>query len=1183
MTSEPNPSPGSTLWQGDQKLELTKAPDRFTARVRPGVRPEALAAAHALVHAGRATRQDLEVFAVSMDARDTAMDEVRSSPDVEFASHVYQVAGDPTSRLYLTDEITVQFETGLSDTAIETLTEALGLVLLKEVPGLPRTYVYRVTDRAAENPLKLANRLRAEPGVIAAEPNVVVPTQSFFTPDDPLYPSQWHLEHHGGQGLEPGSHVDAARAWEITRGDREVVVAIADLALCDQSHVDLQGPAKVVAPHDLDPVPDDRSDHHGTACAAVAVAEANGHGVVGVAPGCALMPIRINSELDDSSIEALFDWAVSNGASVISCSWGPALRNFPLSLRKRLALERAASLGRNGLGCVILFAAGNANRPLNGTVDEQGWLDGVTGGPTVWHNGFAAHPDVIAVAACTSRSQKAAYSSWGPEISLCAPSNNVHPQFAGRLTFPQIFGPLVGLGIVTACSSGTSRCGQSGYTRSFGGTSSACPTVAGAAALVLSANPGLTAREVREILESTADKIEDDRRDPQLGTSFGGYDAGGHSQWFGHGKVNAFRAVNEAVRRKAAAGPTTVVRQSLTPSLMIPGNDEAGVHDVAHFSEEARLVDLAIEVDIAHSSIGDLRLTLTSPSGARVLLHDRSGGMSQNLRRRFDPSTTPGLSTLTGQQLQGSWVLQVQDLAPGGDGLWNSWSIIAAVQLANQPAEASLTLVDTPGLLIPDNDPGGISCAMQCDVTSTIRDIAVSLDITHSYIGDLGVALVSPSGTRVTLHGREGGSANNLVTTYTAATALGLQRLRGETTGGLWRLTVSDMEAEDLGKLNRWTLKLTYTPVAGGLHPAADLAAPERTVRPAADLKLINGVGPAVESRLHQAGILTFRQLASLTPEAIVAHLSGLNGISPSRIRNLNWIAEAERLAAEEQAKDEHTRQGWPGRTPAPLEELQSLHYETFTLRVTKDARGTPVQTYVAHVQGSDEKRWAGWHRDLVIDYVVSRGGLEDGSAKGTWADSPGSSGDEPGHPPLATPPDADKPDSAPASAWYALVQEPDEGTESGPEVTLANTAVEPEPGPEVTLAITRVSMSVVGAESGDQLSRAPRLCGEVEFRLSGQLDSLLAYRHAPYRLQFFAQELLTGALLALTEAQQLLVPADQPTPDPECPHSFVILCTTTLNFDPPGPGRYRLRSKVVLPENDISAIAEGNVFKVQR
>jgi subtilisin family serine protease len=72
------------------------------------------------------------------------------------------------------------------------------------------------------------------------------------------------------------------------------------------------------------------------------------------------------------------------------------------------------------------------------------------------------------------------------------------------------------------------------HTNSFGGTSSATPLAAGVAALVLSVNPSLTVAQLKQVLASTADKIGS------------GYNAAGHSEKFGYGRVNAAKAVNAA-------------------------------------------------------------------------------------------------------------------------------------------------------------------------------------------------------------------------------------------------------------------------------------------------------------------------------------------------------------------------------------------------------------------------------------------------------------------------------------------------------------------------------------------------------------------------------------------------------------------------------------------------------------
>ncbi len=400
----------------------------------------------------------LEVFTVAPNQLDVAMSQARAAENVAFASHIYKIKDNPGTLVYLSNQITIQFTPEVDPGRINAITSAFNLVQEKPVLGLPNTFVFLVSKQATENPIKIANQLQGLPEVLVAEPNILVQQEPHYKPRDPLYPQQWYLNNNGGNLLAVGSHISVEKAWDITRGVRSVVVAIVDDSF-DLNHPDFQGSGKIVAPRDLKendflPLPSDKETSHGTACAGLAVAEENGTGIVGVAPGCALMPIRTTGFLDDESIEDIFNWAIAKGASVISCSWGASAVYFPLSLRQRAAISRAATEGRNGKGCVIVFAAGNANRPIDGTVFERNWPKNMLAGNTEWLSGFTVHPDVIAVAASTSLNKKAAYSNWGVNISVCAPSNNAPPgmwfQDSGFMeTQPAIATSTAGLGILT--------------------------------------------------------------------------------------------------------------------------------------------------------------------------------------------------------------------------------------------------------------------------------------------------------------------------------------------------------------------------------------------------------------------------------------------------------------------------------------------------------------------------------------------------------------------------------------------------------------------------------------------------------------------------------------------------------------------------------------------------------------
>ncbi|MDY6936401.1 MAG: S8 family serine peptidase [Cyanobacteriota bacterium] len=685
---------GVILQRGGEELILYKVSDRFTVCAAPGVKQSELVdrigiEQYQSISVGSRTRTPLVEFTVAASELETALQAARDLEAVAFASHVYQIREDPETPIYLTNEIVVQFAADVESQAQDEIATTVGLHQLEPIDGVANTYVYQVTKQATENPVKIANRLMRHPGVLTAEPNIIVPTTSHYRPRDPLYPRQWYLHHTGGSQLASNSHISVEQAWDITRGERSVVVAVTDDSV-EIDHPDFQGPGKIVAPRDLKdkdylPLPGRASDNHGTACAGVCVAEENGKGVVGVAPGCALMPIRTSGYLDDESIDKLFDWAIANNASVISCSWGASAVYFPLSLRQRAAITRAATRGRNGKGCIVVFASGNANRPTQGIVNERGWPRNAIAGRTEWLSGFAVHPDVIAVSACTSLNQKAAYSNWGPNISVAAPSNNAPPgmwlQSTGFIsTPPEIRQYLPGLGVFTADRLGAAGYDPSDYTSSFGGTSSACPVVAGVAALVLSVNPELTAFQVKKILQETTDKVTDTSADLQLGNQFGTYDRNGHSQWFGYGKVNAYKAVRAAQREYSTTEPVSQrIEGRNDRAYPIPNNNSTGIASRIRVGDSRSVLDVQVEVYVEHEFLGDIEIYLIDPGNRKVLLQGRNLGRQTVLRARYSTGSSPVLKTLLNRSARGDWQLQVIDRVSNDSGTLKGWKLTLGV------------------------------------------------------------------------------------------------------------------------------------------------------------------------------------------------------------------------------------------------------------------------------------------------------------------------------------------------------------------------------------------------------------------------------------------------------------------------------------------------------------------------
>ncbi|TBR58911.1 peptidase S8 [Westiellopsis prolifica IICB1] len=688
-TEMPASSQGFILQRGGEELILEKVSDRFTVRPHDDLSPQALSQANWGNWRCNIPKAQLALFTVPPSQLEGAMSVARDSKNVVFASHVYQIKDSPSTKVYLSDQITIQFAAWVDSATINAIATKFGLILQKSVPSLPNTFVFLVGEQAQTNPIKISNQLISSPDVVVAEPNIITEQQTHYQPRDPLYPQQWYLNHNGGNQLANGSHIAVEQAWDITRGIRSVVVAVVDDSF-DLNHPDFQGSGKIVAPRDLKendflPLPNEKQASHGTACAGIIVAEENGTGIAGVAPGCAFMPIRSPGFLDDQSIEEIFNWAIDKGASIISCSWGASAVYFPLSLRQRAAITRAATQGRNGKGCVIFFSAGNANRPVSGTVNEQGWQKDLVKGSTKWLSGFAVHPDVITVSASTSLNKKAAYSNWGTNISVCAPSNNALPgmwfQDQGYVyTQPSIATALSGRGILTTDQIGAAGYNPGDFTSNFGGTSSATPVVAGVAALVLSVNPDLSAQEVKRILEETADKIVDLEPDLQLKMSYGTYDENGHSQWFGYGKVNALRAVQVAQKLRTATLTTSgVVRGENNNKVAIPDNDKQGIKSAIAISDSSLVKDIQINVNITHDFLGDLEIYLIAPNNHLVLLQSRTLGRRSQLQATYTVRSHPILRQLLSLPAKGRWQLWVIDYALQDTGKLNSWELILGI------------------------------------------------------------------------------------------------------------------------------------------------------------------------------------------------------------------------------------------------------------------------------------------------------------------------------------------------------------------------------------------------------------------------------------------------------------------------------------------------------------------------
>jgi len=829
-------------YYGGKKVCLRKRADQYVVRAAP----------EDLAEASLPAGEQVSPSSVRITTQSGRVElEMAHARRIGITHHAYEDAASG-SEFLITDRVYVKFKQGTDAAGISELSNRYALVLVQRYSD--REALFQLTNATGMNPVKLVVQLsEQEPCVELAEHdlNRRVTRTELALPTDDRYAQQWHLHARAvHEAFDRRASSNCEVAWQQLQGfgSLDIVIGITDDG-CKLSHADFGSMDKfrawayfqgnrLLTNAEPDAEPElmyEAGCNHGTSCAGVAAADVNALLTVGAAPGCRLVPVKWESDgpfllLNDSKLRAAIDF-LSDKVDIISNSWG----SRPAEQYSTLVTSRIDQLvengGPRGKGILFLWAAGNENCPVHHTsrfdipftrgfgLGENGslaWV-GVETSKTFQHD-LADRPGVLLVAALASTGQRSHYSNYGTGVSLTAPSSNAHEY--SRLILP-------GLGVTTTTGDTTSA-----VTGSFGGTSSATPLTAGIAALVRSANPDLTAREVASLLKRTAckDLVFDAyprtppaSYDPNPSWDISpvapfadgsfqdiGSDDGSWSPWFGHGKVDAGKAVAEALRlRRGAAGSRRVERNLARLEQRIPDNHPTGISSVIAVTDSGVIRDLVVTVDIEHTWTGDLQVALEAPDGATVVLHERAGGSTDNLKKSYAVPTTPELAVLLGKSITGDWTLLVRDLAQSDEGLLQGWGISAEVAGESLVLGRSLVLQEATSSRISDNDPAGVTRQLMTDDARNIQDISVSLDITHNFIGDLRVELSPPVGPTIVLHDRTGGSTDNLVATWRPSNLLALARLRGSSAAGTWRLTVKDLAMADEGKLNSWRIEIS--------------------------------------------------------------------------------------------------------------------------------------------------------------------------------------------------------------------------------------------------------------------------------------------------------------------------------------------------------------------------------------
>lgn len=471
---------------------------------------------------------DLESAGTSTRERDTARAALKQEENIRFAGRVLQNEDSGEVMLY-TENFFVKFLDNTSEKDCLAVLEKYKLKIKSKLVFAINAYFVEAEEGTGLEVFNIAEKILEEKQVEYCHPELVQERRF-----KGVHSLQWHLSQTAINGRPVNAHINIEKAWAVSKG-KGITIAIIDDGV-DVDHPEFAG--RVVHPFDAtlnnnNPKPKMSDDNHGTACAGMACAAGLPNGASGTAPEATLMPIRLRSALGSMAEANAFAWAADHGADVISCSWGPPdgewwnpmdsrhNRFTPLFDSTRLAMDYALTKGRNGKGSVILFAAGNGNEDIK-------------------NDGYAGYPGVIAVAACNDTGKRCVYSDYGDAIWMCFPSADF-----GWNPF-QHPAPL-SEGLRTTDRVGNVGYSPDNYTNSFGGTSAACPGAAGIVALMLAANPNLTPPQVKDLIRQSCVRIDQ---------AAGAYDANGHSNWYGYGRIDAGLAVENA-RKAAQPAPAT--------------------------------------------------------------------------------------------------------------------------------------------------------------------------------------------------------------------------------------------------------------------------------------------------------------------------------------------------------------------------------------------------------------------------------------------------------------------------------------------------------------------------------------------------------------------------------------------------------------------------------------------------
>lgn len=576
-------------------------------------------------------------------------------------------------------------------------------VYLGEVPE-------EADDQLFDNAVLFGFATNAEGKVITrCEP----PVREASGTEDPLFREQWHLKNSGQSGFANNNGVagaDLQMTEAISNGQNGdgVKLAVVDSGL-EICHPDLAATVEEGKSFNYafqnsagssitDPFNHSVLGDHGTSVAGIAAAVANnGLGGRGVAPGVKLRGFNLGANLESADFEAetlsSLGGSSSNpdsaSAHIFNMSFGIEVPSENSEEDFVKLMKMGTTDLRSGRGALYVKAAGNEfgvcenPHPINIEV-------GCLGSNTDPDQNL---PYLITVGAFNAKDVKSSYSSAGANLWVVAPGGEDGEEQPAIITTDQI-GVNAGFSKIPVNSLTTDH--QSNldgdYFGAFGGTSSAAPATSGAIAILLGVNPYLTWRDVKHILAASARKIDPDIKEvraafngkPYIAQHAWQTNAAGYSyhNWYGFGAVS----VDDAVIMANGYTPNSLgefiesrwfpAADNSNLSLAIPDEDGAGVTHtltVTDLPDTANIEAVILDITVNHGYGSDLGVKLTSPSGTESILNAPFNVILDEFPGMRDWQLMS--NAFYGEKPNGTWTIQVVDLAADHTGSLESWRL----------------------------------------------------------------------------------------------------------------------------------------------------------------------------------------------------------------------------------------------------------------------------------------------------------------------------------------------------------------------------------------------------------------------------------------------------------------------------------------------------------------------------